>query len=397
MVCTRDIPVAPENGREKALRFAYNAIAEEANIEIQRLHSVLEERRLPRMLSMLWAAVSSLIARRPLPMQTLLFHDDSTLHRLIDAVERLRPVAVYFDGVRSGACIPALRKRFPSLRIVCDFDDLMSRRTGLLAEGGHPISMGYLSSRVPHWAKQHVLDGSIARLVLSYERRALENLESRIQRGADAIVLVSSVDAAHFALREPGAKIAVIPPVIGDNGTLIPCVKIERFIFIGTDSLLQNRESIEFLVDLWGRVQPAIRLEIFGKQTRSYPPTAGVEFKGFVDRVADAYMPGSVLLAPAFIGGGVKTKVLEAMSFGVTPIGTAATFEGIDAPTQQLCFTTAQLEEIVREPHRFESSLSEAGRAAIEVARQSHSPRRLSRAWRRVMLLAGKATHGDGH
>lgn len=389
MICTRDIPAVAESGRERTMSFIRHALIEHGEIEFLRLRSVLEEGSLRRMLSAVTCGLVGLLQGRPMPLQTLLFHDPRRTRQLALEVARCRPTTVYFDGVRSGLNAEALRRRFPDLRLVCDFDDLMSHRMQVLADARQSISMGYLKKFVPAWVQRRVLDGALAPTILAYERRALLSAERRISQVCDRVVLVSSVDAQHLLRAVPGAPVEVIPPVMPSPTLNTKPLAILRFVFIGSDGLLQNRQTIEYLVALWQSQRPATPLHIFGKQSGTYPDVPGLVFRGFVPEVAAAYEPGSVLLAPSFLRGGVKTKVLEAMAHGVVPVGTGITFEGIQADTEALVFDDAKLRELVRHPACYQAALAEAGQRAIRQASETHAAERLAAQWRHVVWPAG--------
>lgn len=395
MVVTRDIPETAESGRERTMAFIRAALAEGGEVETLRLHSVVEQRSLGHMLSILAAAARGLLRGRPLPLQSLLFHDRHSDKLLRDAIDRFHPQTVYFDGVRSGLLLPGLRQSHPRLRLVCDFDDLMSRRMAVLARAGQPISAGYLKRFIPNWVQRHVLDGWLGRTVQSYERGALERVEREIVAAADATVLVSAIEAEHLRKATRSTSVAVIPPVMpnvtpGPWPASVPA-PVRRFVFIGSDAMLQNRQSIRFLVDLWKRVQPPLPLHIYGRQTQAWPAVPGIAMHGFVQDVAEAFSPGSVLLAPAFLEGGVKTKVLEAMAHGVVPVGTAATFEGIDADTAAMALPQDAWDAFVLDPARFDATVLAAGRRACEQASAAHAAARLAERWRSVTWPPGAA------
>jgi glycosyltransferase involved in cell wall biosynthesis len=385
MVVTRDIPAQAESGRERTMSFIKRALSAGAAIDTVRLYSVLERRSVGRILSVMWAALSGLLRSQPIPLQTLLFYAPGYAAQLDEAVRRSQPQAVYFDGVRSGIYALALRRRYPQLNLVCDFDDLMSRRIEVLAERRQPISVGYLKKLVPGWVQKHLLDGVVARAIQAYEHRALRGLENRISQACDKVVLVSSVDARHLREQQPGGAVEVIPPFMEAQRPLQELKEIKRFIFIGADSLLQNRLTIEYLVAAWQRLRPETELHIFGKLTGSYPQVERVSFRGFIDDVADAYETGSVLLAPSFVGGGVKTKVLEAFSHGVIPVGTETTFEGIHADCCKLTLTERQLEDLIQQPQHWLSIINSAGAIAAQGVANNHSSQLLGQRWRNIV------------
>lgn len=380
MVCTRDIPEKSQNGREKTLDFIFKSLSRRGAVSFYRLTSVFEDRSLNRLIRLIFAFVNGLLRGASLPMQSLLFYDVSQYRRLVELVLLEKPQSVYFDGVRSGIMAIALRKRFPDLHMVCDFDDLMSRRMRMLAILKKPIALGYLERYVPLWLKKYFLDGLMGRMIRAYEIRALINAEKAILAVVNSAVLVSSVDAQEI-YKMGLSGVEVIPPYIQRLREFSGADPVRRFIFIGSDALLQNKLTIDFLISLWGRVNPALELHIYGKQTKSYLDVSGVVFHGFVNSLDDIYSPGSILIAPSFIGGGVKTKVLEAMSYGAIVLGTDVTFEGIDAPTEGLVVGYKDWEKVVCNPADFSKSWNEAGERVVLAVAKSHSEEYLSSRW----------------
>lgn len=385
MVCTRRIPKLAGSGRERTMAFILNSLEARGDVHQLHLPSLLERRSLRAIAqTSLWAA-RQMMKGQLVPLQSMLFRGPSSLQQISQAVQELNPETVYFDGVRSGGDAVALRRRFPKLRIVCDFDDLMSRRTEALAREREPISMGYLKQLVPAWFQRYVLDGLVARSIQAYEYRALRREEQRICKVSDSVVLVSSVDAAHLMEHCPDAPVETIPPYMDAIDAPAELEKFRRFIFIGSDSLLQNRKSIEYLLALWSNLKPDAELHIYGKQHGQYGAVNNVTFHGFVADIADAYLPGSILLAPSFVSGGVKTKVLEAMSFGVLPLGTQITFEGVDADCASLTCTSEELVNLVQNPHVEYSRRVHAGLEVIKHVARNHSAPHLAHRWCNVV------------
>ncbi len=390
MVCTRDIPDEPKSGRERTMAFITSTLRHGAEVRTLQLRSLLENPSPSRIAYAAILGIRRIASRRnPMPLQCLLFSDHRFRRRLVDTVEQFKPSTVYFDGVRSGMHATFLRERYPHLRIVCDFDDLMSRRVQLLSAAGERISLGYLKRFLPGWAHRHVLGGWIGGRVLDYEQFALRSVENRILRACDCVVLVSSVDAAEWAAARSSDKVTVIPPVMpsvpSTASRASECLLIRRFVFVGSDELVQNRQSIDFLLSLWRRVLPETSLHIFGRQTRSYPECHGVHFHGFVPDVASAYEPGSVLLAPSFLGGGVKTKVLEAIAYGIVPVGTRSTFEGIEAITSGLVLAPDNWESLVADPNSWAPHLERERKHVSISAAKGHSAATLGAKWRHVI------------
>jgi hypothetical protein len=274
---------------------------------------------------------------------------------------------VYFDSIRSAYFAIAIRKLFPSLRLVDDLDDLMSRRYAELQESGFEISIGYLEKYLPAWVRERVLNGLLRGLVLRYEAWALSRQESQVIEAVDAVTLVSAVEVEVLRGRVPVRdqhKVQWIPPTHHFTAGCVAPKPPLRFVFIGTDSLLQNRLTIDWLLDTWQRVKPRTSLHMFGKMRRSYPKIDGVHFEGFVDSLSCVYTPESVMLAPSFLAGGVKTKLVEALAAGVLAIGNTRSFNGLGLGDCRLALSEPEIERFILDPDPY---LEDLARAATEL------------------------------
>jgi glycosyltransferase involved in cell wall biosynthesis len=160
-----------------------------------------------------------------------------------------------------------------------------------------------------------------------------------------------------------------------------------RFIFVGTDQLTQNRLTIDYLIDLWARKKPSSRLTLYGQQTREIPLPEGVSVAGYIDDLGAAYDEHSIMLTPSFLPGGVKTKVLEAFSYGRPVVANAATFEGMDLTDYPLVFDDlADLEALVLAPDDYLETATAAATVGSDYLKKSHAPDRTAIAWRHAML-----------
>ena len=58
--------------------------------------------------------------------------------------------------------------------------------------------------------------------------------------------------------------------------------------------------------------------------------TENVKVFGFVEDLSAFYYDASIVIAPIYSGGGMKTKIAEAMMYGKTILGTKEAFEGYE-------------------------------------------------------------------
>lgn len=140
----------------------------------------------------------------------------------------------------------------------------------------------------------------------------------------------------------PGLDIAVVPfgvtlPALPPPGEL-PDGK--RVLFVGAMARSLNIEAVlSFHQQTWPRVlveEPDAELWIVG----SSPPPAicqlaesddRVRVTGYVADLAPVYASASVFIAPLPVGGGVVTKILDALTMSRAVVATSVANDGIDA------------------------------------------------------------------
>jgi glycosyltransferase involved in cell wall biosynthesis len=388
LVSTREIDEASMAGRLITARAIRAALQDWSELSLHRLPSVLTDPSVPRTLGAALASLVSLARQPILPLQCAIFCNPGDLKCLIDQLPADLD-AVYLDGVRSYAFLVALRRRRPNLRIVVDFDDLMSRRMYLLLEANEYLSPGYLTKRLPLPLRRLMTFQPVGKLIVLFERGSLKRVERDICQIADAVSLVSASDAALLERFTPErrADIAVIPPPSQTAVAPTPFETPGRFVFIGSDALTQNRLTIDYLVGLWRRFAIATPLVIYGLRSRELSLPMAVTTAGYVDRIQDVYDGRSVLLTPSLIGGGIKTKVLEAFAYGAPVIGNALTFEASPLADYPLCIEDeAELVALLRAPGQRAGLFDTAIAIGRDYIRRAHDVETFNGRWRLLMV-----------
>ena len=386
-VSTRALDEKTMAGRLHVARSIVTALEGWSDLDIHLLPCLLTEPTAGRALEATLAAAGSLFSGPLLPLQCALFAGSSDIERLI---ERLPAdvSAVYLDGVRSYAMLAALRRRRPELRIVADLDDLMSRRMDLLMAAGESLSPGYLAKRLPPLLRGLVTAKALGRMIVRYERSTLRRIERRICDLADAVVLVSAEDARALAASTPGrnAQIVAIPPPSPPPSDGHPFVEPGRFVFVGSDALTQNRMTIDYLVGLWRRHAIATPLVLYGHHARALDLPPGVQAAGYAEQIADIYDGRSVLLTPSKIGGGIKTKVLEAFAYGAPVIGNSLTFEALPIGNYPLLVEDeAELAALLLDPMGRRALFEEAVAHGLNYIAQNHGADAFASRWRNLL------------
>jgi glycosyltransferase involved in cell wall biosynthesis len=365
---TRDIPQAASNGRERTLCYIRKAIGMDADVRELKIHSVFETGTFGSKLRASLRVAEGLLTGRPCALQVAMFASSDGKRRLIEAIEDYKPDVIYFDSVRMVDYAAFARRRYPLSHIICDLDDLMSRRANILRTGNFALSVGYLAKSIPA-AVVSLINSRVTRnLLLRYEEYALKGHERRAAASSNAVTLVSTTDADALERILPDAmkkRVHVIAPPVDSVKRLARPVDPVRFVFVGADSQLQNRLAIEYLVESWKKLELSLPLVIYGRMSRQYEPVPNVVFAGFAKTLDEVYTPNSIALCPTFLRGGIKSKVLEAVSFGCVPVGNDAAYEGLNFEDAALAMEEGRLHRFLDDPF---ADLNEVIEAATRFA-----------------------------
>ena len=144
--------------------------------------------------------------------------------------------------------------------------------------------------------------------------------------------------------------------------------------FIGSLDWMPNLEGLQWFI---GNVWPLLRRRFpeleFHVAGRNMPPeisglkTPGITVHGEVESSCDFVSAHSISIVPLLSGGGMRAKILEAMSLARVVISTSVGLEGIDAKHRRDLFvadTPAQFVEAIADCLRRGRKLERIGRAA---------------------------------
>ena len=326
-------------------------------------------------------------------MQCVLFADPKEIRRVVRQISPCTK-AVYVDGIRCLPLVRVLRQVLPELAIITDLDDLMSRRMNLLLKSDTPPSTGYMKDKLPKFVERLLNSRMFSRALLIYERETLRQAERDIVSLSEATVLLSQKDAEALLVHTVGAaNVHSIPPPVHPRRAPKPyAAESLRFVFIGSDSLRQNQLSIDYLIAAWANHGFSVPLVIYGKQKRTYDLPDKVSMPGFVDTIEEVYDGASVLVSPSFLAGGLKTKVIEAFSYGAAVVGNAITFEAMNIGDYPLLFEKPEeMLAFLRSPAEHLAQIDAAASSGWNMIRAHHAPAEFSASWRNVIVSAIRA------
>jgi glycosyltransferase involved in cell wall biosynthesis len=393
-VWTRALDGVDSVGGVYIWRAVRSALVPLGELSHARLRSVFERPGAGALASAAWSLVLGLARGRPVPVQCAIFAASHSAQDILKAAERSD--VIYADGIRTLLVLRRLRRLRPELRIVVDFQDLMSRRFDEVIARRLPLPLGYMDQMLPPALRRLLASPALARILLSYERAALRHAEREMMHTADCVALVSPVEASLLGAAAtrgaPRASVVAIPPPM-PAAAAVPTAPPRRAVFIGSDGLMQNRLTIDHLLDLWDAARPPLPLVIYGRQKRPPRDVPGVTWAGYVRDLAEVYTPGSLLVSPTFLRGGIKTKVLEAFAHGVPVIGNPATFEGMDLRCYPFCFDSdVGLLRFLANPQGRAAEIEAATNAARAYVEREHSDAVFRARWSAAILSPAQAS-----
>ena len=230
---------------------------------------------------------------------------------------------------------------------------------GSLKSGNHPIFIRYNSETLRRALLENQSDFYIGEhLYMSKEiiesgiekSRVISNvhiLESGMQRGISSVfskVLFKQecevISKSKVALSFDPEEIRKLELVDALQDTqkklltlILPTNRMSnldgRAIFIGNQKWEPNREAVKKILYLWPKIRETsfdAQIDIVGplpvKPYRHIP--TGVHLRGEVEHLDKYLMSARFLFAPISTGGGVRVKILEATSYGIPIVTTAA-------------------------------------------------------------------------
>ncbi len=239
--------------------------------------------------------------------------------RIVVAVHEEPPEVVLLESLYLLPCLPALRRATRAPVVLRSFN-------------------------VEHEIWDRLIPGErnpVRRLLLAHLACRLRAYEVAALDAPDAIVPVTAEDAETY--RRLGATVPIHVAPVGLETALVPDRsgegQRETLVFLGALDWRPNLEGVRWFLD---RVWPAIRAAIPRAHlvvAGSNPPSGlerrlsgeGVTFAGRVPDAQAFFASGAAMVVPLLSGGGMRVKILEAMSLGVPVVSTRLGATGIEA------------------------------------------------------------------
>ena len=171
-----------------------------------------------------------------------------------------------------------------------------------------------------------------------YIVESCKRFEYSLMKAYDALILLTEADKQRIEQEVSNKQMLVSPFPVLDRGSDkidVNAWQPEKLVFLGSENHFPNKDGIKWFVDqiLPKLTNRKIKLCITGNWTAetrvAYSNNDQVVFTGFVDDLNEL-MKNSICIVPIRIGGGgIRSKLLESLSFGVPVVTTALGASGI--------------------------------------------------------------------
>jgi polysaccharide biosynthesis protein PslH len=251
---------------------------------------------------------------------------------------------------------PALRESLDAMLREHEFGLLMAE-TSWMGQHAAPLTgprklLSWQNVDFDVYARRATGDTNpLVRAVRRYNHRIARRFELALIPRFDAMLTVTEADRRF--LRETGAAtppVHVVPicvdtaghPLEGDAERAV-----DQIVFVGAMFYEPNADAVTYFHrEIYPRIRdraPGVRFVIVGRNPadavrRLARVDPSVSVTGTVEDVRGYYRNSTVFVAPIRHGGGMKTKIVEAMAAGLPVVATSFAMEGIEARNGEEAF-----------------------------------------------------------
>lgn len=290
--------------------------------------------RFPSMVELVY----NIFSRKSFSLQENLFFSRSNLELINKIIDRVKPDLIYVDMIRMSQYIESC----DGYKII-DIDDLLSiRYQRFIKQKGNSI-FGTFSTIVPTFLKW-IVDKSIKNFILDYESKKLEKREDEVVSKYDRCFLVSEKEKNYLINKTNFRHIYTNTQAIKVRENIYAKdMKSNNLLFIGNMHTAQNKSSLKMIIE---EILPKFRFEykffVLGKYDKSVEDliskNRNIELLGFVDDLAEILQDMKLALMPISFGTGIKTKILDCMSYGIPVVTNMVGSEGLSVSNQEELF-----------------------------------------------------------
>ncbi|MCK5742954.1 MAG: glycosyltransferase [Chlorobi bacterium] len=179
------------------------------------------------------------------------------------------------------------------------------------------------------------------RIYIQHQANALRKAEAKFCSKADCCLAITEPDKAEALKLAPDANVIVAGAGVNPD-EWSPYDTVERnpyeLVLATTYNWVHNIDAVRWFVQevlpIVKKSVPKVKLTLIGKNTPAWLDDYkeyGVDPIGYVDKVQPYMNRATVNIAPLFVGGGIRIKILEAMAMKLPVVASPVAAEGINA------------------------------------------------------------------
>lgn len=234
------------------------------------------------------------------------------IKKQIDKIVKFKPDIVYIENSRLGFVSKFIKKHLPRAKIITNFEN---------------IEVDYCKR-------------AVSKLNYPIEAFVVRKDEALSIKYSDDFIFLTERDRnrASFVYKHDFSKSLVFPITVDvPRSPLIITSKKPTIVMLGSLNYLPNEDACLFFIK---KVLPRIDRDQFDFVIAGKNPGSvlidqcelnGIKLIPGFDRLSDFCPKGACLISPLLSGAGMKTKVAEALSYGMYIIGSEETFVGYEA------------------------------------------------------------------
>jgi glycosyltransferase involved in cell wall biosynthesis len=387
MILTRE-PYPIDNGRKSIIAQTIDFLKDkyeislmifskdELNIELYKSYNFSSVKKLffPSKLELF----KNMILYKNKSLQERLFYSRKSQILINNEIDIFKPDIIYADMIRTAQYIENILDE--NIQKIVDIDDLLSIRYSRFLKNKENSILGTFQNLLPTFLRK-ILENLLKNIILKKEIKLISKREIEIARSFDQSFLVSAKEVEYLSKITNTKNIHTNTQAIKQRKNIYISSNANNFVFIGNMSTPQNISSLEMIVN---EILPSFDFEyklfIIGKyDNRTIKLTKNninIELLGFVKDLEDVLSNMKLALMPISFGTGIKTKILDCMSYGIPVITNKIGNEGlstIDKKNILICNESMEYKEILNNILKDENLLKQIGLNAQIYVRENHN------------------------
>ena len=273
--------------------------------------------------------IYNILFRRNFSLQENLFFSRSNLELVDQTIKSVKPDLIYVDMIRMSQYI----ENYNIYKII-DIDDLLSIRYKRFMNQKESSIFGTFSTVVPSFLKE-LVEKILKNTILEYESKKLAKREIEVVAKYNRCFLVSEKEKKYLIDKTSFQNIYTNTQAIRSRTNIYrKDVKCNNLLFIGNMNTAQNKASLKMIAD---EILPRFTFDytffIIGEYDNSVEAliseNSNIKLLGFVPDLLISLEDIKLALMPIAFGTGIKTKILDCMSYGIPVVTNLVGSEGL--------------------------------------------------------------------